>query len=515
MNGSETTQLLDYLRAVRQRWRLVALIVAVTTGVALAVSLSADRQYDASAELLLRGQEAGNTLLDPNSGGGSSDPERELNTAVQLITVAANAHAVRRQLGLSRSADELLAQVETDTTSSSNIVTLTVRDRDPIMAARIANAFATTYVQFRVTSARRRYQEAAGLAQQQLLALSAEERRRTPQGRALQERVRDLEIAAALQTGGAEVVRRASVPTSASRPRPKLSAALGLFLGLVLGVGAALLLNLVDRRLKDEQAIETFFDLPILATIPRPRRGGVGDDPAQREAYGLLAANLRLSTAGTPISVVMVTSPSPGEGKTSVTIGVARAFARLGLRVIAIEADLRRPAFGRYVDVGASEGLSAVLAGNALERELIWLEPAELTPVDRDDGDGAIGLLPAGELPDNPQRALSAPQMGRVIEIARSRADVVLIDTAPVGTVNDAAVVARYVEGVALVARLNQTTKDAGRRANRTLRNLRTDVLGIVVTGAGGSERHVYYSVTQPVQKVPEGARSGARDGVG
>jgi polysaccharide biosynthesis transport protein len=514
MNGSETTQLLDYLRAVRQRWRLVALVVAVATGVAIAVSLSADKQYDASAQLLLRGQEPVNTLLDPNSGGGSSDPERELNTAVELITVAANAHAVRRQLGLARSADELLEQVETDTTSTSNIVTLTARDRDPLTAARIANAFATTYVQFRVSSARRRYQEAAGLAQRQLLSLSPEDRRGTPQGRALQERVRDLQIAAALQTGGAEVVRRASVPTSPSRPRPKLSAALGLFLGLVLGVGAALLLNLADRRLRDEQEIETFFDLPILAAIPRPRRADVADDPAQREAYGLLAANLRLSTGGTAISVVMVTSPSPGEGKTSVTIGVARAFARLGLRVIAIEGDLRRPAFGRYVDVGASEGLSGVLGGSALERELIWLEPAELTPVDKDDVDGAIGLLPAGKLPDNPQRALSAPEMGAVIEIARSIADVVLVDTAPVGTVNDAAVVARFVEGIALVARLNQTTKDAGRRANRTLRNLRADVLGVVVTDAGGSERHMYYSVTAPVQRLPEGARSGARGGV-
>jgi capsular exopolysaccharide synthesis family protein len=513
MNGSETIQLLDLLRAVRQRWRLVMLVVVVTTGVALGVSLSADKQYDASAELLLRGQEPVNTLLDPNAGGVANDPERELNTAVELIKVAANAHAVRRLLRLDRSADELLEQVRTETTSTSNIVTLTVRDRDPLMAARIANAFATTYVEFRVNSARRRYLQAADLAQQQLLALSPEDRRRTPQGRELQARQRDLAIAAALQTGGAEIVRRASVPTSPSRPRPKLSAALGLFLGLVLGVGAALVLNLVDRRLKDEQEVETFFDLPVLAAIPRPRRGALLDDPAQREAYGLLAANLRLSSSGHAVSVVMVTSPGPGEGKTSVTIGVARAFARLGLKVIAIEADLRRPAFSRYVDVGASEGLGGVLGGRPLDGELIWVEPDDLDAVDRDDADGAIGLLPAGPLPDNPQRALSSPDLGVVVEIARSLADVVLIDTAPVGTVNDAAVVARFAEGIALVARLNQTTKDAGRRANRTLRNLRVDVLGVVVTDAGVSERHLYYSTT-PTGRTMLDARSRVQGGV-
>jgi polysaccharide biosynthesis transport protein len=291
------------------------------------------------------------------------------------------------------------------------------------------------------------------------------------------------------------------------------SAALGLFLGLVLGVGAALVLNLVDRRLKDEQEVETFFDLPVLAAIPRPRRGALLDDPAQREAYGLLAANLRLSSSGHAVSVVMVTSPGPGEGKTSVTIGVARAFARLGLKVIAIEADLRRPAFSRYVDVGASEGLGGVLGGRPLDGELIWVEPDDLDAVDRDDADGAIGLLPAGPLPDNPQRALSSPDLGVVVEIARSLADVVLIDTAPVGTVNDAAVVARFAEGIALVARLNQTTKDAGRRANRTLRNLRVDVLGVVVTDAGVSERHLYYSTT-PTGRTMLDARSRVQGGV-
>jgi capsular exopolysaccharide synthesis family protein len=514
MNTNDTMQLLDLLRAVRQRWRLVVLIAVVTTATAVAASLSSPKQYDASADLLLRGPEPVNTLLDPNSGGGSVDPERELNTQRQLITVASNAHAVRRALNLRRSADDLLEQVETDTTSASNIVTLKVRDRDPLMAARIANAFATTYVQFRVESARRRYLEAAELAQRQLLALSPEDRRRTAEGRELQARQRELAIAAALQTGGAEVVRRASVPTSPSRPRPKLSAVLGLFLGSLLGAGAALLLSLVDRRLKDEQEIEAFFDLPILAAIPRPARRGLAlDDPAQREAYGLLAANLRLSVIGQAVSVVMITSPGPGEGKTSVTIGAARAFARLGLSVLAIEADLRRPTFGRYTDVGMSEGLSGVLDGKALADELIWLDPGTLRAVDRDDVDGAIGVLPAGELPITPERTLAGRGMDVVIEAARSMADVVLIDTAPVGTVNDAAIVARFVDGVAVVARLNQTTKDAGRRASRTLSNVGADVLGVILTDARGSERHVYYSATPPVTGSLAGVRGRAQDG--
>jgi succinoglycan biosynthesis transport protein ExoP len=516
MTADGSVQLLDSLRAVRQRWRMIALVVAVSTGLALVLSLSADKQYDATAHLLLRGEEPINSILDPSGSSRSSDPERDLNTEVELIKIGPAARVVQRQLGLKRDTDRLLDQIETDTSPTSSIVRLRARDRDPVLAARIANAFAEAYVDFRVTSARERYRQAADLARRQLLALSPVDRR-SLQGRDLEARQRELEIASALQTGGAELVRRASVPTSASRPRPELSAALGALLGLVLGVGAALVLSLVDRRLREEHEVEEFFGLPVLAAIPRPaRRGAKLDDPAQVEAYGLLAANLRLSGPGRSSSVVMITSPGPGDGKTSVALGVARAYARLGLSVVAIEADVRRPAFARYADVSGSRGLTGVLAGGAVARELIWLDPATLRQVDVDDGEGgAIGLLPVGALPDNPPRMLSDPGMAVVVDAARTLADIVIVDTAPVGTVNDATMLVPLVDGVAVVARLNQTTKDAARRAKRTLGNLGADVLGVVVTDAGVRESHAYYTAGPASGAPPTGrSRSGVQGGV-
>lgn len=499
MNPPQTITPGDYLRAVLQRWRLVALVVALCAGTALAISLSSQKQYDATAQLLLRGQEPVDALFDPSGSASSRDPERTLNTEVQLIKIGPTAHTVRRQLNLDRSTDDLLEQVEVTTSSTSDIVELQVRDPDPVLAARIANGLADAYVRYRVESARERYREAADLVHRQLLALPPAERRR-PEGLELQARRRDLQIAAGLQTGGAQVIRRASVPESASRPRPKLTAALGIILGLFLGVGVALVLNLIDRRLKDEHQVEEFFGLPILAAIPRPARRTEGyDDLAQREAYGLLSANMRLAAIGEAKSIIMISSPSPADGKTSVTMGLARAYARLGLSVVVVEADLRRPAFERYTDVSFSEGLTGVLAGSSVADELLWLEAETLQRSDRGLGRaGTIGILPAGRVPANPQRTLSDPGMRTVVEVARAMADVVLIDTAPLGTVNDAALLAPLVEGVVLVARLNQTTKDAARRAIRTLGNLDTDALGVVVTDAGGSERHLYYSSDSP-----------------
>ncbi|MDQ3631644.1 MAG: hypothetical protein M3417_10340 [Actinomycetota bacterium] len=505
MNSNDTASPLEYLRAIRQRWRFVVLMAAITAGVALAVSLSGQKQYDASVELLLRGQEPIDALLQPGGSGGSSDPERDLNTEVQLIKVAGTANEARRKLGIDRSAGELLDQVETETSSTSNIVTLTVRDTDPRLAAGIADAFAEAYVEVRVKSARERYSRAAQLAQQQLLQLSPKDRR-TSQGLELQARQRELRIAGALQTGGAEIVRRASIPTSASRPRPKLSGAVGLLLGLLLGVGLALARDLVDRRFKNESSVETFLELPILAAIPRPARRGRGlEDPGQREAYGLLAANLRLSRMKRGSRVLMVTSSDPSEGKTSVTFGVARACARLGLRVIAIEADLRHPSFARFTDVSSSAGLAGVLDGSSMVASaLIRLDVDTLqSTTNGAAGGGEVSVLPAGALPDNTQQVLSDPGIGSTIEVARSMADVVLIDTAPVGTVNDAVALTSLVDGVLLVVRLNQTTKEAGRRALRVMNNVDAPLDGVVLTDAGAAESSIYYTSPSELRDAP------------
>lgn len=520
MTVSESTPLLDSLRALRRRWRLLVLLPAIVTGVALAISLSSDKQYDARVDVLLQEDQPANSLLDPGASATSTDPQRELTTNVDLIKIPGTAAQVRRQLGLHTSTNDLLDQIHTETTNDSNVVSIVARDRNPQMSAKIANAFAAAYVQFRLDSARRRYTDAAQLAQHQLAAL-APDQRNSAEAHDLQSRERELQIAAALQTGGAEIVRAADVPTAAARPRPALSAVLGLLLGLVLAVFTGLGLELVDRRLKDEDTVEDFFELPVIAAIPRPsRRGGALDHHVGTEAYGLLAANLSLTTprgegaarrgggqgghsshAG---RVLMITSPSPGDGKTSVTFGIAGAYARLGLRVVVIEADLRRPAFERFVDVSQSGGLAAVLDGTGdLEDELVWLDagPAPARNGDRDDH--LVAALPAGELPLSPQRALSQRRMRTIVERGRSLADVVLIDTAPVGTVNDATTILNLVDDVVLVARLNHTTKDSARRALRVLRNVNVQMLGVVVTDAAQTERYGYYPSIADHPEIP------------
>jgi capsular exopolysaccharide synthesis family protein len=504
-------QLIDYARAIRRRWPLVLIVASLVVASALVVSFSSEKEYDASAELLFGGQKRVEDLIGSNQSF-DSDPERELETGVALIKLDTVAEAVRRRLRLATDVPDLLEQVETETSNTSDIVKLTARDREPRRAAAIANAFAEEYVTFRRRAARQSLVQAAELARQRLEALTPEEQG-TPEARTLRARQRELEITAALQTGGVEVVRRARVPADPARPRPKLAAIVGGFFGLLLGAALALALEFADRRLKDEQAVEDVYELPVLAAIPPPPRRGV-DDHLQREAYGLLAANVRLAPSEGS-NVLMVTSPSPGDGKTSVSLGLARALARLGARVILIEADMRRPAIGRYTGLPQQGGLSALLVNGErhLAHEIVWLDASTMQPVTLEAlKDGlSFAILVAGSAPPNPQRLLARPEMAAVVETARSLADVVIIDTPPIGTVNDSATLGRLVDSVIIVSRLNQTTKDAARRALRVLHNLNADLMGVVVTDAPAVDQYAYYGTDITPEPERDSPVGGAR----
>jgi capsular exopolysaccharide synthesis family protein len=270
-------------------------------------------------------------------------------------------------------------------------------------------------------------------------------------------------------------------------------------LGLLLGIALALVLAFADRRLKDEDVIEDVFEMPVIAAIPPPPRRG--DDHMQREAYGMLAANIRLGMTGDAYTV-MVTSPSPEEGKTSVSIGLARALTRLGVRVILIEADLRRPTFARYTGIASPGGLTGLLSGTSshLAHELVWVDAQSLKPVTLEDLKEGLtfAVLSAGDTPPHAQRLLARPTMAEVLETARSLSDVVIIDTPPIGTVNDSVTLARFVDSIVVVARLNRTTKDAARRALRLLRNLPSELAGVVVTDARYEEQTAYYGHDLP-----------------
>ncbi len=490
-----------YLKAIRRRMPLILLLTGVVTAMAVVLSLAQTKEYEATARVVLSQTDPINTIIE-TSQPVNYDPEAARNTLVSLIKLEPVAEAVRAAEGLDYTADELLDKVTTEVEANSDIVAIKALDPDPETAAAIATGFAEQFQLHRQETVRSQLEDAADVTRANIDRLSPEEEA-SEQGRDLRAELRQLEILAAAQRGGVELAETADVPTAPAKPKPILNGVLAFVLGFGFAVALAVGLEFIDRRLKDEEDVENAFGLPILATIPRPARRSQnvvpGEDRGQFEGYSALATNLRFFELGPELESIMITSPGPAEGKTSVTLGTARALAALDLRVIAVEADLRRPTFAKY-GIGRGAGLSTVLAGvSDVDSSLIEVDATTLTRVEGTPSARArtFHVLPAGPVPPNPQALLARPMMTHVIEDARAMADVVLVDVPPLGTVNDPVTLANLVDGVVLVAHLGRTTRDASRRTLRLLANVDARLLGVVLAGTAPGEGY-YGAYTSP-----------------
>jgi capsular exopolysaccharide synthesis family protein len=497
-------QLARLLKVLRRRWPVLVAVPALAGVVSLIIGLSEQKKYDATAKLVVNPTNQVTALLNPGAAGQSADPERDLNTEVSLITTVPLAEAVRHQLKLTEPRDQLLAQVTTSIEGTTNIVDITVRDPSPARGARIANAFATQYVAARDRQARSAFDQAAGQARAQLGSLTPAQRK-SAAGLQLRSRLQELVVDGALQTGNAHVIQPAATPTSAATPRLKFDTALGVILGLILGLVVVGVLDLLDRRVKDDEEVSTLTGLPALGAIPKLRRsrglGPLDHGPEVTEGYRSLATSLRFFKLGDQVKTLMITSPGPLAGKTSVTLSLAGALAEFGQKVIAVECDLRRPRFTEYARVAPNAGLSSVLAGLAnWEDEIVEVDAARTLrgASTAQNGSAQFSVLPAGPTPPNPLALLSSPEMSELLTELRASADVLLVDTPPIGSLGDAVALVPWVDGVALVVRRHHTTRDALTKARATLEELHAPVLGTVLTAGPASLGGYYYSDQAP-----------------
>jgi polysaccharide biosynthesis transport protein len=480
-------RLREYLKIVRRRWVVLVAVTGLSMAAALVLSLSQAKEYDATVKLLFRSEEPINALLGQSSS--ADDPERQTNTEIGLIKLETVGARARRSLGIDMSTSDLLDSITTEPEGNSDLVAVTARNSNPRRAAAISNAVAAEYVKFRRQSARGSLEEAATLARNQLDSLSPEDQAST-EGRALQARLRELEIASSLQTGGVQIVRRAAIPISPAAPRPLFSTVLGGFAGLVLALLVSIGLEFADRRIRDGEDAQATIPLPVLAQIPRPARGmargAAPRDRLQEEGYAALAANLLHSGARGSVRSLMITSPTAGDGKTTVTLGLARALAIGGQRVIAIEADLRHPRFAQRTGIREGVGFGGILAGaGVLEEQLVHIEAFSMLPHEGlpTSGEPTFRVLPAGPLITPPEGLFSGPELARVIEQCQADADVVILDTPPIGIVHDAINFVNLIDATVMVVRLHWTNKDSAREALRTLGQLQARILGAVFVG--------------------------------
>jgi polysaccharide biosynthesis transport protein len=471
------------IRVARRNAGLILLCVVLAPAAALAVSMLQTKEYTASSSLLFRDPGLDQKFTGTPFFQEGQDEARLAATNLRLVSLDSLAALTAREIdkpGFSR--EDVSNAVEVGADGPSDVVTVKATDHDPRFAAKLANTYAREYIVFRREADRAKVREAQLLVQTKLDAMTPEERAGSS-GQRLEDSARQLELLSALQTGNAELVQRARPPTSASSPKPIRSVALGLVLGLLLAVGATLLREQLDRRLRDASDVTDLLSVPVLAAIPDHRptpRYANPLEPPDSESFRMLRTNLRYFNVDEELNSILVTSAAPKEGKTTISWNLARAEARAGKRVLLIEADLRRPTLGSQLGVAARGGLTLILAGVTNPEET-------LTTV------SDVDLITAGPPPPNPAELIESQRMRKLIQWGEERYDRVIIDTPPAAMVADAIPLVPMVSGVVVVVRLGQSRHDAVERLQTQLANVDAPVLGVVLNGSVVRKSDYYY----------------------
>jgi receptor protein-tyrosine kinase len=310
--------------------------------------------------------------------------------------------------------------------------------------------------------------------------------KRSPERTRLREQARQLQLLTTLQTGDAQVVQRADVPTVPFKPRRVRTLIGGLLIGLLVGLALAFLRDKLDRRLKNQDTLhELLPDVPVIGSIPRLGRGAKTRQLAE-ESFHNLQANVSFLTPDSRLRSVLITSAAPGEGKSTVTANLAIALAAHGGSPIVLEADLRRPALSNVLKLDREVGVSRILAGDGTVAASVKRTPVESSR----NGDGPaivlsgdLNVVPAGPTPPSPQILLNARRLESLLAEARAQSDTVLVDGPPLGVFSDMLPVAQRVDGVILAVRLYHSRTDGIKRFAEQLANAGIRPIGIVVLG--------------------------------
>jgi succinoglycan biosynthesis transport protein ExoP len=322
----------------------------------------------------------------------------------------------------------------------------------------------------------------------------------------LLEKLKEAGVTAGLRSNNFRIIDAARVPTSPSEPNIPRNLAFALVLGIISGVGLAFLLENMDNTVRTPEQAQAISALPSLGMIPLGSKSGNHGPAGKRlaltaskevvetvtqvrpqsqmaESYRALRTSLLLSNLGAPPKVIMVTSARPQEGKTTTSINTAIVLAQKGVRVLLMDADLRRPSVHKTLGMGPRSGLSNVLTGSATVQQTITISP--ILP--------NLFIMPAGTPPPNPAELLASSNMRDLILELRQQYDHIVIDTPPTLSVTDAVVLSPRADATILVIRSGQTTKQALRRARDILMQVNAHVAGVLLNAVDLTSPDYYY----------------------
>ena len=478
------------LDVIRRRWLILAAAMWACVGAALIQNATSDDVYEASARVVFGSATLSDAALQVDRS--AADPEREAATNVLIAESEEVASAVRAQLGGSSSVSGLLDAISVEAEENANVLRITASSGSPSTAARIANAFADEYIDFKARSDVQDIRAAEDDLRAQLDALP----RRAPERDTLEDSLQRLASLRAVATGDADVIGRASPPAEPAGLALAPLFVLAVIVGLAIGLAIVFLRESMDTRLNHLEEFEAEYRLPALAGIPNIMAHGQTHD---LEPYRIIRSAVDFARVSRQLDVLMVTSAIPGEGKTTVAVNLARAIALTERPVVLVELDLRRPTLARHLDIDPRGGVTAALTNNGTVGDLLQTPVRELPN---------LAVLPAGRLPPNPSELLGSPATDELLRQLAAGGAMVILDAPPLLPVADAQVLLNLdvVDSSLIVARAHATMRDEVRRTRSILDRHVRSPLGLVVIGVDAAEAYdygVYASAQEPAAAVP------------
>ena len=307
----------------------------------------------------------------------------------------------------------------------------------------------------------------------------------------LLQRSRETDISSELKTSNIRIVDPAETPRSPSHPNVRRTTYWSLMGGLLLGLSVAFFFEYLDGRIKDPEEIKNTLGLPFLGMVPAfrakdvsgpPLLGG-GMPPDFCEAFRGIRTNLMFASAAVGPKSILVTSTGPGEGKSVVSANIAMAFAQSNMRVLLIDADMRRPKIHEFFKVSREPGLSNVLVANTKASNAVR---KTMTP--------NLWLLPCGKLPPNPAELLSSARFQEFLASLDQHFDWVVIDSPPVMAVTDPGVLAHSASGVVFVVGSEMTNRHTAHTALEQLDAAQPNYLGAILNRVDVRRNPYFYS---------------------
>jgi polysaccharide biosynthesis transport protein len=301
-------------------------------------------------------------------------------------------------------------------------------------------------------------------------------------------RQKEIDITGPMKTNNVRVLERAVVPGAPIRPNPIQNLMVGLMIGLGTGIALAFGIEALDNTLKTQADVEQFLGVPVLGLVPvisghNDAADAVGDDLRQRdlgvfldpksvaaECCRSIRTNILFMSPDRPIRTMVITSPSPQEGKTTTAVNLGVTMAEAGGRVLIVDTDMRRPRLHRSFGVGNQTGISTVIVGKATLEEAI-----KHTDVPN------LDVLTCGPVPPNPSELLHTDRFAAVLADCAKLYDRIVLDSPPTSAVTDPAVLGNLADGVVLIVKAGETTRDSAMHARRQLGSAKARVIGVVV----------------------------------